>query len=168
MTVQSSQTQSTSAPPALREMIPGQHLVGMIRDPLRVLMQARQMGEVVRINTGAQGTYLLSNPDDIRDVLVKNHRSFIKSVFVQRMRNMLGDGLLTSEGDLHLRQRRLIQPAFHRQRVAEYARLMTETAQQTSEGWHDGETLDIHTEMMRLTITILSKAMFSATAGVCG
>jgi cytochrome P450 len=74
----------------------------------------------------------------------------------------LGQGLLTSEGEFHRRQRRLAQPAFHRARIASYANVMTDYAAQVRERWHDGETLDISEEMMRLTLAIVGKTLFDA------
>ncbi len=78
------------------------------------------------------------------------------------MQFAIGEGLLTSEGEFHLRQRRLAQPAFHRQRIANYATTMTDYAQRTGERWQDGATLDISQEMMRLTLAIVGKTLFDA------
>jgi cytochrome P450 len=75
---------------------------------------------------------------------------------------VLGDGLLTSEGELHLRQRRLVQPAFHRVRIAAYGEVMVEHALRLSVGWRDGQTFDIHAEMLRLTLGIVAKTLFDA------
>ena len=122
-------------------------------------MRAAEYGDVVHLNIGPN-TYLVNHPDFIRDILVTNHRLFTKSALLRRMKTLLGDGLLTSEGELHLRQRRLIQPAFHRQRIAGYAKIMTDYAQQASKSWYDGQVMDIHTEMMHLTMVIVGQALF--------
>jgi cytochrome P450 len=114
----------------------------------------------VRVSDGGQETYLVNHPDYIREILVTNHRNFHKSPVLRRMGALLGQGLLTSEDELHLRQRRLIQPAFHRQRVAEYARIMTGYTQAGADRWQPGQTVDIHEEMMRLTMVIVGHALF--------
>jgi cytochrome P450 len=86
----------------------------------------------------------------------------MKGLALQRAKRLLGEGLLTSEGDFHRRQRRLAQPAFHRHRITSYADVMTAYAAQTSQGWRNGETLDISEEMMRLTLGIVGKTLFDA------
>jgi len=111
---------------------------------------------------GPQAAYFAAHPDQIRDVLVLNAHKFKKGRALQRAKVVLGEGLLTSEGDLHLRQRRMIQPAFHRSRIAEYAGAMTEHAGQMAASWHDGDTRDIDEEMMRLTLRIVGQTLFSA------
>jgi cytochrome P450 len=86
----------------------------------------------------------------------------MKSPIMQRAKVLLGEGLLTSEKQFHLRQRRLAQPAFHRQRIAGYAATLVECAQRTSAGWKDGETRDISEDMMRLTLAVVARTLFSA------
>ena len=81
---------------------------------------------------------------------------------MRRLRNLLGDGLLTSEDELHLRQRRMIQPIFHRQRIAGYADTMVSLTKDVIGGWQDGVTLDIHAEMTHLTLLIVAKTLFDA------
>ena len=76
---------------------------------------------------------------------------------MQRAKTLLGNGLLTSEAEFHLRQRRMIQPAFHKMRIADYARSMVEYAERLSAEWNDGEVRDIDKEMMRLTLQIVAK-----------
>jgi len=95
-------------------------------------------------------------------VLVTNNRNFVKSRGLQMAKRFLGESLLTSEGDFHRRQRRLAQPAFHRQRINGYAEVMSEYAGRTRGRWHHGETLDLWQEMMRLTLAIVGKTLFDA------
>jgi cytochrome P450 len=133
------------------------------RDPLNFLLNAaREHGDIVYFKMGPQHVYFLNHPDLIKDVLVTNHQNFIKGRALQRSKRLLGEGLLTSEHEFHRRQRRLAQPAFHRQRIATYGRIMTDYAEQTSGRWHDGETLDMSQEMMRLTLSIVGKTLFDA------
>jgi cytochrome P450 len=147
-------------PPGPNQALPARHVFAMALDTLNFLTRSARYGDVVRLTTGMQETYLLNHPDLIRTVLVTNHRSFTKSPVLQRMRVFLGQGLLTSEGDLHLRQRRLIQPAFHRERVNAYGEIMTSYSRKVSQDWQPGETRDIHEEMMRLTMVIVGHALF--------
>jgi len=139
------------------------HLLDFRRDPPRLLSQlAREHGDIVHFKLGPQDMYLLNHPDFIRDVLVTNNRNFVKSRGLQMAKKFLGEGLLTSEGEFHRRQRRLAQPAFHRQRINAYAEIMTGHATRTRERWRDGETLDIWHEMMRLALAIVGKTLFDA------
>ena len=105
---------------------------------------------------------MINHPDYIKEVLVTNNQNFIKGLALQRAKRLLGEGLLTSEGEFHRRQKRLAQPAFHRQRIASYSTVMTNYAAAASARWHDGETLDIAEEMMRLTLAIVGKTLFDA------
>jgi cytochrome P450 len=135
----------------------------MSRDRIGFLSRlAREYGDVARFRLGPETLFLLGHPDLIRDVLVTNQRNFRKGRGLERAKLLLGDGLLTSEGDFHLRQRRLVQPAFHRQRIAAYGGVMAEYAVRRSARWRDGETLDVHQEMMALTLAIVGKTLFDA------
>lgn len=142
---------------------PGQFLLEMSRNPLAPLIaMQRDYGDIVHYQIGPQHLYLFSDPELIRDVLVTNQKNFTKSRGLERARRLLGNGLLTSEGEFHLRQRRLAQPAFHRQRIASYATTMTSYADRTRSSWRDGSTVDMHIEMMRLTLAIVAKTLFDA------
>jgi cytochrome P450 len=150
-------------PPGPARGIPGSQLLRFRRDPLGFLSAAAgQHGDVVRIQFGPREVVLFVHPDHVKEILVTQQRTFIKSMVLQRSRRVLGDGLLTSEGELHLRQRRLVQPAFHRARIAAYGEVMVEHALRLGAGWRDGQTLDIHAEMMRLTLGIVAKTLFDA------
>jgi cytochrome P450 len=132
-------------------------------DPLGFLSKAsRQYGDLVYFRVMRQHMYLVNHPDYVREVLVSKQNNFIKSRALQRAKILLGEGLLTSEGQQHLRQRRLVQPAFHRERLAGYAAAMSEGAMRWRERWQAGATLDIATEMPHLTLSIVAKTLFSA------
>jgi len=125
------------------------------RNPLRAILRLHQRwGDVAMTHIGKRRLYVLSHPDMVRDVLVTHNRNFIKSFALQRARVLLGEGLLTSEGDFHLRQRRLSQPAFHRDRVAAMAGTMVRYAQDAAERWREGMEVDATREMNRLTLAI--------------
>ena len=84
----------------------------------------------------------------------------MKGVFLQNTKKVFGNGLLTSEGDFHHRQRRLVQPAFHHDRIKAYASTMTRYEEQLTGDWHDGDVLDVHRQMTKLTMSIISKCLF--------
>src|SRR5580698_8810966 len=132
-------------------------------DPLGFLSKAtHQYGDLVYFKVARQNMYVVNHPDYVREILVANQGNFIKSRALQRAKILLGEGLLTSEGQHHLRQRRLVQPAFHRERLAGYALAMSEWAVRWRERWQAGSTLDISTEMPHLTLSIVAKTLFSA------
>lgn len=130
--------------------------------PAFLLRTARQFGDVAYFKLGSQNVFLLSHPEYIRDVLVTRQHYFMKSRMLQRAKILLGEGLLTSEGALHTRQRRLAQPAFHKQRLAGYAETMIAFGERARNRWRNGETLAIDQEMMRLTLAVVSKTLFNA------
>ncbi len=123
---------------------------------------SRTYGDVSMARIGPRRICVITDPELVREVLVTKQRNFTKTRALRRAGLLLGDGLLTSEGDHWLRQRRLMQPAFHKARVDGYATSMVEFAERASERWHDGECLDIHREMMRLTLAIACATLFSA------
>lgn len=150
-------------PPGPRARFPGDTMLQFARRRLPFLVEsARKYGDIVLFRIGNERVYLFNHPDLIRDVLVTNQKNFIKSRALVRAKKVLGEGLLTSEGDFHLRQRRLAQPAFHRDRISSYARSMVDYAERARARWSAGDSLDVHDEMMRLTLAIVAKTLFSA------
>ena len=154
---------TTSYPPGPKGKPLFGHLFPFRRDPIGFLMGiARDYGDIVHFKVGPQNAFLLNHPDYIKDVLVTNSRNFVKSRGLERTKFLLGEGLLTSEGEFHHRQRRLIQPVFHRQRIAAYAFIMTDYGVRMRERWQDGATVDIAQEMKRLTLSIAGRTLFNA------
>jgi cytochrome P450 len=150
-------------PPGPSLVIPVVNLFALRRDPIRFLTGlVNRYGDLVYFKLGPQPVVLVNNPDYIRDILVTNNKNFMKGEGLQRAKRLLGEGLLTSEGEFHLRQRRLAQPAFHRQRVAAYATTMVAYAAHACDQWLPGEARDIGREMMRLTLAIAGKTLFDA------
>jgi cytochrome P450 len=148
-------------PPGPKSVIPFRYLRTLQRDPIPFFTKiANDYGDAAQFHVGPQQIFLFNHPDLIRELLVTQHRSFHKSRVLQRSKIIFGEGLLTSEEDLHLRQRRLAQPAFHRERIARYAEVMIDRASKMA--WRDGEVLDIHHEMMRLTLSVVAKTLFDA------
>ena len=151
------------APPGPKALIPHLQFFAFRRDPLAFLMNlAREYGDIAHFRIGPQHAYFLNHPDLIKDVLVTRHGYFHKGRALQRAKRLLGEGLLTSEEAHHRRQRRLAQPAFHRQRIAGYAEVMVDHAARFADRWRDGESLDISGEMMRLTLAIVGQTLFDA------
>jgi cytochrome P450 len=133
----------------------------MSRDQLGYLLDcARRFGDFVPLKFGRRSVILLNHPRDVEDVLVTRQRNFAKGYFYRLLGPLLGNGLLTSEGDFWLRQRRLAQPAFHRERISAYAQTMVGYANEMITLWRDGELRDIHDDMMRLTLRVVGKTLF--------
>ena len=123
---------------------------------------ARKYGDVSGMHIGNFRSLFINHPDLIEDVLVNNAKKYHKGRILQANKYLFGEGLLTSEGDFWLRQRRLSQPAFHRARVSAYAATMAEYAEQMLATWHNGEERDIHEEMIQLALRIVGKTLFDA------
>jgi len=139
-------------------------------NPIRTFLDAAdRYGDLVHLKAGPYHGYLASDPADIRHVLHDNARNYHKSPLYDRLRDSLGNGLLTSEDAFWLRQRRLAQPAFHRQRLTAMADAMVDCTEETLERWDGvaarGETIDLVEEMMALTQTIIVRTMFSTDLG---
>jgi cytochrome P450 len=126
---------------------------------------ARTYGDVVRVRFGPRRIYLICHPDLIEEVLLTRSREFIKHFALRLNPLVLGNGLLTSEGDFWLRQRRLIQPAFQKGRITAYAGEMLAAAERILGEWRPGERRDLLTEMERLTLRIAARTLFGADVG---
>jgi cytochrome P450 len=150
-------------PPGPRNWIPGKHLRALQYQPLPFLSRLQhQFGDASRFKVGPQPVFFFAHPDQVRDVLVVRNASFIKGLALQRTKVVLGEGLLTSEGELHKRQRRLAQPAFHRERIQHYGEVMVEKTLRARDRWRDGQELDVAHEMMRLTLAVVTQTLFDA------
>jgi cytochrome P450 len=116
----------------------------------------------VMFRIGHQPVYLLNHPDLVEAILVTNSRLASKRLGNRLLRRLLGGGLITSQDEEHLQQRRMLQPLFHRRYLAGFADLMVDCVRQTSEHWQSGETLDIFEEMTNLTLRVVGRTLFSA------
>jgi cytochrome P450 len=149
-------------PPEYRPF-PGKVLFELWRAPIAFLTRlARRYGDVVRFPLGRASVYLINHPDLIQDVLVTHQQNFCKGPRAERAKAFFGEGLVTSEGETHLRQRRLAQPAFHRDRIRAYGSIMATSALRASDQWLPDEVLDIHAEMTSLALTIVAKTLFAS------
>ncbi|MBE9208376.1 cytochrome P450 [Nostoc sp. LEGE 06077] len=147
-----------SAPPV--NSIVG-HLQQLGQDPLGFLSRCRDYGDIVPLQLGLTPACLVTNPEYIEEVL-KNRTDFIKSRGLRSLKTLLGEGLLTAEGESWFWQRRLAQPVFHQKRINSYSQIMVDYTNQMLQRWSDGETHDIHADMMHLTLEIVMKCIFSA------
>ena len=138
-------------------------LLDLRRRPLDLMLESARYGDVAYVRLPfVGGAYLLNHPDYIRSVLVDDARGYVKSADYVVLKLLLGEGLVTSEDELHKRQRRLIAPAFHRGRISTYADVMTSYGLRMCERWQPGATLDVHREMTQLTLAIVSKTLLGA------
>ena len=147
--------------PGPRRRYPGEFPLAIIRRPLEFFGEmARTHGDLALFHIADQPIVLVSDPEAIRDVLVTHGRLFQKGRSLERAKMLLGEGLLTSEGEFHLRQRRLAQPAFHRTRIASYAETMAGYAERRAATWRDGQSLDVSREMAAYTLAVVGKTLF--------
>jgi cytochrome P450 len=149
-------------PPSVKPSLFGGHFLQFRREPTGFLQKLAALGDITSFRMGRQQAFFINHPDFIRDVLVTNHSKFHKGRALKRAKKLLGEGLLTNEGESHLRQRRMMQPAFHRQRINGYAETMIEFADRMADSWRDGEVRDLSQEMMHLTLQIVGKTLFNA------
>jgi cytochrome P450 len=140
------------------------NLLDVSRDVLRYYEEwSRQYGDVVALRLAAWPAILLNHPEYIEYVLVKNHRNFIKfPFFFRHVQAIFGQGLLTSEGEVWHRQRRLMAPAFHERRLAGYGEATVRFSKRMLENWRPGELRNVHADMMALTLSIAAKTLFDA------
>ena len=135
-------------------------------DPIRLFQDlADRFGDIAHYKIGPEHILFLNHPDYIREVLVVQNANFVKERTVQRTKMLLGEGMITSEGKDHRRQRMAAQPAFHRQRIPDYASIMVEEALLERESWRAGTTIDVSQRMMNLSLAIVSRTLFSTRLG---
>src|SRR6202035_6035597 len=151
-------------------LMPGGHrLLGHVVDcgghPLALLQRVRGHGAVVRVRFGPFSIYVLNSPAAIRDALVGQARKLEKGLSFGRAKRLIGNGLVMAEGEDHQRQRRLMQPAFHRAQIAGYLGTMREVAVPRISAWRDGETLAFDREMRSITLTVLTRTLLSSDVG---
>jgi len=139
-------------------------LLEVWRDPLAMMMRSwREHGDVVACTMGPYEYLFVNDPEAVQHVLVHNAKGYVKSPNYRGIKLVVGEGLLTSEGEHWRRQRKLTQPAFHRERLAGFGKTMVADTLSTVERWSRrvGQTVDVHDEMMRLTFRIVGHTLFS-------
>jgi pentalenene oxygenase len=140
------------------------HALQFFRAPLPFVEALRPTGDVVRIKLGPQPVYWVNQAELVRQVLA-DATTFDKGTQADKLRVVVGNGLATSMSDYHRRHRRLMQPAFHRQRIEGYVQTMREYAIEAVERWPDGEPIAADREFVQLTLRVVAKTLFSTTLG---
>ncbi|MGH7293791.1 MAG: cytochrome P450 [Polyangiaceae bacterium] len=141
------------------------HVLSYVRDPLGFFERASRLGPLVDVALVGMNAVLVNEPELVEAICVTQNRQFQKDRFARDLRRVLGMGLLTSDGDFWRRQRRLAQPAFHRERIAGYGKTMVDLAVASTDRWRDGEVREVHADMMALTLDIVGKTLFGADVG---
>ena len=132
-------------------------------DPITFFQHlADTYGPIAHYKLGPEHIVFINDPELIKEVLITQHANFVKERTQERMKILVGEGLITSNGSFHIRQRRLAQPAFHRARVDAYADTMVAYAQRMRESWQAGETRDVALEMMHLALSVVGKTLFGS------
>ena len=135
-------------------------------NPILLFQQlAREYGDIVHYKLAWNHLVFLNHPDYIRDILVVQNDNFVKERTVQRTKMLLGEGMITSEGAQHRSQRQVAQPAFHRQKIPEYAATIVREGVRMRESWRNGETRDIAIDMMHLTLNVVAQTLFATDLG---
>jgi len=131
------------------------------RDPIEFFTTLeKKYGCAAHYRLGPEHFVFINDVDYIREILVTQAANFRKERTQQRMKILVGEGLITSDGDFHMRQRRIAQPAFHRKRIQHYGELMVERALASRAQFRDGETRDLSLDMMDLTLSVVAKTLF--------
>jgi len=155
---------STVAVPLAPGGLPGLgHLLGMARGRAVFLQRLRAGGDIVEMRLGRRSFYLLNAPEAVHEVLVAQSGKFSKGMLFDRVRPYLGNGLATSDGPFHLRQRRALQPAFHREQITRYTATFTAVAGERVGGWRPGRTIAMDREMHELAVAMLLPTLFPST-----
>jgi cytochrome P450 len=143
-------------------------MLTLIREPLDGPVRlAREHGDILRVPLPwpLPDTLLVSHPDDVEQVLTRDFRSYRKDWFTRQLEYILGRGLVTAEGASWKRHRKLMNPAFHHKRIAGYAEVMVECTAAMSAAWRDQDELDVHEQMMSLTLDIVARTLFGGDVG---
>ncbi|MFD3534545.1 cytochrome P450 [Streptomyces sp. NPDC058664] len=146
-------------------------LIAMSGNPMDYFTGLRdQYGPLVRVPLGLRDLYLVSDPEAVHEVLVNSHRNFTKATmsagrgkWEAPLSVIFGNSLTTSDGEYHRKQRRLIQPMFHHERIAGYGRAFAELSDDIQSGWKDGDRLDMSVEMIELTLSVVARTIFDVS-----
>ena len=168
MTTMTSDSMTPRHAPRLPSTLP---LIGNLlelgRNPIDLFTEVAEQGDVVSLKFAHQRYFLVNDVETVHHVLVDNNRNYTKSPNYKGLKLVLGEGLVTSEGEFWRRQRKLSQPAFHRDRVASFCATMVEETDAMLSKWDErvGDVIDVHAEMMTLTLRIVARTLFSTAVG---
>lgn len=161
-------TQYCLDPSGFPEGPKGLHLAGLLlahwRNPLAFWLHlSEEYGDIVHFSLAKKHVFFVRHPAAIKTILVTEQANFVKGVSYNFADRFWGNGLLSSEGDLHHNRRRLIHPAFHRSQLAHYGEVMTTATERMTNRWQPGAVVDVEAEMRRLTCEIICQTLFSMT-----
>ncbi|MFV2121167.1 cytochrome P450 [Streptomyces sp. Act-28] len=157
---------SLTAVPRARGGVPGLgHVPRLLRNPLAVIRSLHVEGPVLRLDIGTMPLIVATSAETVNEILVKHARSFKKGRLFERVRPLVGNGLANSDGPQHIRNRRLVQPTFYKERLNEYAKIMGERAELLANSWSDGQVIDANEAMGTHAIETLSATLFGADIG---
>src|SRR5579863_2586296 len=146
-------------PPGPKRKIPGSLILSLRRSPIKFLKETSQKyGELSHFRVGNRDVYLVISPDLVQEVLVTQSRVFVKRE--GKGRSNRGEGILTTASDFSLRRRPAVSPSFHREKLDEYVKIIQSCYGAESSSWREGEILDVHATMHRLTLLIIGKTLF--------
>jgi cytochrome P450 len=154
-------------PPGPREIFPYSLAIKFISNPLPILKEiADNYGDISHFRFGPKlHVYLINDPYLIENILVKHNQYFVKSPGLQLAKRVIGNGLITNEGESHSKQRRIVQQAFTKDKIKIYGNIITEHCiEYANANWKDGMIVNIHKEMTKLTLSIISKLLFGNSA----
>lgn len=141
------------------------HTLPMLRKRWKFTASLRHHGDIVRVDLGTMRTYFVTNPRLVHELLTAKGARFRKGVLFDKFLPIFGNGLATSNGDFHRRQRRMVQPAFHRERIARYAGTMADAAAELTATWRPGQVRRVEEDTQALAVTIVGQALFSTEIG---
>ncbi|MER5733228.1 cytochrome P450 [Streptomyces sp. NPDC002138] len=137
------------------------HALQLWREPIAFLESLREHGGIVRIDIGTWPVHVLTEPDHVHAVLVQQAQQFGRGRIFDRLRPMFGNGIVTTDGEFHRKQRRMMQPAFHRHHIAEYAEVMCRQAEEMVTSWTAGREVSMVTEARRYALSSVAEMIFS-------
>lgn len=158
-------TISTAAPRAAHRVPLLGHLPALLRRRVEFFTELRALGDVVQVDLGPRPAYVVNSPELIRQMMVTDAEKFVRGRFFVKARQVLGNGLITSDGPRHLRQRRIIQPAFAHDRFAAYSEIMRAQADELIHDWQDGQEIRLDLALLDLGITVAGKALINSGIG---
>jgi cytochrome P450 len=157
---------SLDALPSIRGLTPIDNLIRFFIDTDRFLERCRSLGPLVRLRLpGPVPILAVHGPREVEQVLITKNRSFIKDRNTRRILDVVGNGLLVSEGEFWRRQRRLAQPAFARQHLAHYGATIVDVTRRHTDRWREGATVDLSAAMMDLAREVVTSTLLSSELG---
>ncbi|PID20824.1 pyridine nucleotide-disulfide oxidoreductase [Sporosarcina sp. P3] len=138
-----------------------QNYLEFVRDPIAFFTRVQPLGDVISLKTGISPTFVVNSPEAIREILIRQDQSFVKGRTTTVLQRTVGEGLLTTEGERHATQKKYIQPAFYKDVLECYAHAIIDETDKLVERLEHEQEVDIHTVMMRLTLSIITRTMFS-------